>query len=37
MHNDKPGKKEWIAFWITLAVGAVLVIVVIELAKWLLS
>lgn len=35
--NGKPGRNERIAFWITLAVGAVVVIGGIELVRWLLS
>lgn len=37
MHHDKPGKKEWIAFWISLAVGSVIVIGGIELIRLLLK
>lgn len=35
MHNES-GKAEKIAFWIALAVGAVLVIGGIELIRWLI-
>ena len=36
MPDEKPGKKEWIAFAIVLLVGAVVIIVGIELLRaWL--